>query len=93
MDGRILHISKEDIAEIIAMNGSRNLVDTQTRAEDTPSIDYAAAPSINGHFGSRQSTLHQNKKRTPRWESTEVPIPTMPEQDNYNKEEIDDLVA
>ena len=93
MDGRILHISKEDIAEIIAMNGSRNLVDTQTRAEDPPSIDYAAAPSINGHFGSRQSTLHQNKKRTPRWESTEVPIPTMPEQDNYNKEEIDDLVA
>ncbi|KAH0942735.1 LOW QUALITY PROTEIN: hypothetical protein HID58_002372 [Brassica napus] len=43
-------------------------------------------------FTVKQSTLHQNKKRTPRWESTEVPIPTMPEQDNYNKEEIDDLI-
>ncbi|KAF3527691.1 hypothetical protein DY000_02040806 [Brassica cretica] len=43
----------------------------QTGAEDPPSIVDAAAPSINGHFGSRQSTLHQNKKRTPCWENTE----------------------
>ncbi|KAF3554157.1 hypothetical protein F2Q69_00013716 [Brassica cretica] len=71
MDGRILYISKEDIAEIIAMNGSKYFLDTQTGAEDPPSIDDAAAPSIDGHFGSRRSTLHQNMKRTPHWESTE----------------------
>ena len=85
MDGRILCISKEDIAEIIAMNGSKNFLDTQTGADDPPSIDDAAAPSINGQFRSRRSTLHQYMKRTPRWESTEVHIPTVPEQDNYNK--------
>ena len=42
-----LNISKEDIAEIIAMNGSINVLDTQNRAEDPRSIDNAYAPSID----------------------------------------------
>ena len=45
MDGRILNISREEIADIIAMNGSRNFLDTQNIAEDPPSIDEADAPS------------------------------------------------
>ncbi|KAF3603731.1 hypothetical protein F2Q69_00036301 [Brassica cretica] len=53
------------------MQSDENFLDTQTGAEDPPSIVDAAAPSINGHFGSRQITLHQNKKRTPCWENTE----------------------
>ncbi|KAF2614606.1 hypothetical protein F2Q70_00012089 [Brassica cretica] len=47
MDGHILNISREEIAEIISMNGSRNLLDTQNRAEDPPSVDEADAPSID----------------------------------------------
>ncbi|KAF3537358.1 hypothetical protein F2Q69_00022066 [Brassica cretica] len=47
MDGHILNISREEIAEIISMNGSRNLLDTQNRVEDPPSVDEADAPSID----------------------------------------------
>ena len=59
MDGRILHISKEDIAEIIFMNGSSNFFNPKNRSEDPPSIDNAAAPSIDGHLECRRSTLHR----------------------------------
>ncbi|WZZ88797.1 hypothetical protein YC2023_117376 [Brassica napus] len=45
MDVRILHISKEDIAEIIAMNGSSNFFNPKNRSEDPPSIDSVAATS------------------------------------------------
>ena len=93
MDGRILNISKEDIAEIIAMNGSNNFFNPKKRSKDPPSIDNAAAPLIDGHFRCRRSTLHHNRKRKPRWENTEVLIPTLPEQNMYNKAEIDELVA
>ena len=48
MDGRILNISREEIAEIIGMNGSRNFLDTQNIAKDPPLIDEADAPSIYG---------------------------------------------
>ncbi|XP_048608118.1 uncharacterized protein LOC125584160 [Brassica napus] len=77
MDERILHISKEDIAEIIAMNASSNFFNPKNKSEDPPSIDDAAAPSIEGHFGSRKSTHHQNRKWKPHWENTEVSIPTV----------------
>ena len=93
MGGRILHISKEDIAEIIAMNGSSNFFNLKNISEDPPSIDDASAPSIDSYFESKQTTLHQNRKRKARWENTKVPIPTVPEQNNYNKTEIDELVA
>ncbi|KAF3583727.1 hypothetical protein F2Q69_00028980 [Brassica cretica] len=39
MDGRVLNICKEDVAEIIAMNGPRSLLHTHNRAFDQPSID------------------------------------------------------
>ncbi|KAF3601734.1 hypothetical protein F2Q69_00035442 [Brassica cretica] len=88
MDGHILHISNEDIAEIIAMNGCSNFYIPKNRSDDLPSIDDAEAPSIDGHFESRRSILHPNRKRKPRWENTEVSIPTVPEQNNYNKTEL-----
>ncbi|KAL0689531.1 hypothetical protein Bca4012_089209 [Brassica carinata] len=88
MDGHILHISNEDIAEIIAMNGCSNLYIPKNRSDDLPSIDDAEAPSIDGHFESRRSILHPNRKRKPRWENTEVSIPTVPDQNNYNKTEL-----
>ncbi|KAG2275724.1 hypothetical protein Bca52824_058279 [Brassica carinata] len=47
MDGHILNISKEDIAKVISMNGSRNFLDTHNRFEDPPSIDKADARSID----------------------------------------------
>ncbi|KAF2572588.1 hypothetical protein F2Q70_00003599 [Brassica cretica] len=90
MDGRILHISKEDIAEIIFMNGSSNFFNPENRSEDPPSIDNVAAPSIDGHLECRRSTLQQNMKRKPRWENTKAFRPTVPEKDNYNKVEIDE---
>ncbi|KAF2604469.1 hypothetical protein F2Q70_00026248 [Brassica cretica] len=93
MDGRILNISKEDITEIIAMNRSRNFMDTQTRVEDPPSVDKYAAPSINDQYDVRQGALHQNRKRKPRWEYTETPIPTVPDETSYNKADIDEMVA
>ena len=70
MHGLILNISKEDITEIIAMNGSSNFFNQKNKSEDLPSIDNATAPSIDGHFECRRSTLHQNRKRKPRWENT-----------------------
>ena len=69
MDERILNISKEDIAEIITMNGSRKFMDTQNTAEDPPSFDDAAEPSIDDQFDFRRSTPIQNRKWKPRWES------------------------
>ena len=69
MDGHILNISKEDIAEIITMNGSRKFMDTQNTAEDPPSFDDAAEPSIDDQFDFRRSTPIQNRKWKPRWES------------------------
>ena len=65
MDGRIVNISKEDIADIIAMNGSNNFFNPKKRSEYPPSNNDAAAPSIDGHFESRQRTLHPNRKRKP----------------------------
>ncbi|KAF3562349.1 hypothetical protein DY000_02015487 [Brassica cretica] len=85
------HISKEDIAEIIFMNGYSNFFNPKNRSEDPPSIDNAAAPSIDGHLECRRSTFHQNMKRKPRWKNTKASIPTVPEQDSYNKVEIDDI--
>ena len=87
-NGRILNISKDDIAEIISMNGCSNFFISKNRSEAPPSIDDAEAPSIDGHFESKRSTLHPNRKSTPRWEKTEASIPTMPEQNSYNKTEI-----
>uniref|UniRef100_A0A0D3E9I9 Uncharacterized protein n=1 Tax=Brassica oleracea var. oleracea TaxID=109376 RepID=A0A0D3E9I9_BRAOL len=87
------HISKEDIAEIIFMNGYSNFFNPKNRSEDPPSIDNAAAPSIDGQLECRRSTFHQNMKRKPRWKNTKASIPTVPEQDSYNKVEIDELVA
>ncbi|KAF3542847.1 hypothetical protein DY000_02007747 [Brassica cretica] len=75
-NGRILNISKDDIAEIISMNGCSNFFIPKNRSEALPSIDNAEAPSIDGHFESRRSTLHPNRKSTPRWEKTEASIPT-----------------
>ena len=68
MDGRVLHISKEDIADIIAMNGSRNFLDTQNRVENPPSIDKAALPSIDDQSEFKRIALHQNRKMKPRLE-------------------------
>ncbi|KAF2560160.1 hypothetical protein F2Q68_00016269 [Brassica cretica] len=75
MDGRILNISKENVADIIAMNGSSNFFHSKKRSDDPPSIDDAAAPSIDGHLESKRSTLHPNRKRKPRWENTEGRFP------------------
>ena len=68
MDGRILNISREEISEIIAMNGSKNFLDMHNKAEDPPSIDEADAPSIDGQSEFRRRVLHQNRKRKHRWE-------------------------
>ncbi|KAF3508413.1 hypothetical protein F2Q69_00007310 [Brassica cretica] len=68
MDGRVLHISKEDIADIIGMNGSRNFLDTQNRVENPPSIDKAALPSIDDQSEFKRIALHQNRKMKPRLE-------------------------
>ncbi|KAF3576750.1 hypothetical protein DY000_02031423 [Brassica cretica] len=94
MDGGILNISKEDIAEIIAMNESINFLDTQNRVEDPPSIDKADVPSINGQFEFRLRALHQNMKRKPHLEMRNEyrEISTVPEQDTYSKSEVDELV-
>ncbi|KAF3497909.1 hypothetical protein DY000_02052785 [Brassica cretica] len=56
MDGRFLNISKEEIAEIIAMNGCTNFFISKNRPEAPSSIDDVASPTIDGHFGSRRST-------------------------------------
>ena len=93
MDGRILNISKEDIAEIIAMKGSRNLFSMTNRVEDPPSIDNADAPSIDDQFNFRRRTLQHNRKRKPHWEYAETPIPTMPDEASYSKAKINELVA
>ena len=69
MDGRVLHISKEDIADIIAMNGSRIFLDTQNRVENPPSIDKAALPSIDDQSEFKRIVLHQNRKMKPRLET------------------------
>ncbi|KAF2577292.1 hypothetical protein F2Q68_00004842 [Brassica cretica] len=71
MDGRLLNISKEDIADIIAMNGSNNFFHSKKRSNDPPSIEDTAAPSIDGQFEPKQSPLHPNRERKPRWENTE----------------------
>ena len=57
------------------------------------SIDNAYAPSIDDQFDFRRRTLHQNRKQKPRWEYTEIPIPTGPHKASYSKAEIDELVA
>ena len=75
------------------MNGYSNFFNPKNRSEDPPSIDNAAAPSIDGQLECRRSTFHQNMKRKPRWKNTKASIPTVPEQDSYNKVEIDELVA
>ena len=95
MDGRILNISKEDIAEVIAMSGPRNFLDTQNRVEDPPSVDKADASLINGQSEFRLRALHQNRKRKPHWEmrSEYCVISTVPEQATYRKAEVDELVA
>uniref|UniRef100_M4F5M2 Uncharacterized protein n=1 Tax=Brassica campestris TaxID=3711 RepID=M4F5M2_BRACM len=93
MDGRILNISKEDVAEIIAMKGSRNLFSMTNRAEDPPSIDNADAPSIDDQLNFRRRTLQHNRKRKPHWEYAETPIPTMPDEASYSKAKINELVA
>ncbi|KAF3583394.1 hypothetical protein F2Q69_00030830 [Brassica cretica] len=95
MDGRILNISKEDIAEIISMNGSMNFLDIQNIAEDSPSIDEPVGPSINGQPKFRQRALHQKRKRKPCWESRNEygVIPTVPKQDTYSKAETHEVVA
>ena len=59
MDGLILNISREDIAEIIAMNESRNFLDMQNKSEYPPSIDKTDAPSIDGYPKFRRRALHQ----------------------------------
>ncbi|KAF2548557.1 hypothetical protein F2Q70_00022759 [Brassica cretica] len=92
MDGHILNISKEDIADIITMNGSRNFLDTQTRVEDPPSIDKTKAPSIDGQSEFR-GVLNQKRKRKPRWEYTETPTPTVADEASYSKAKIDEMVA
>ena len=84
MDGHTLNISKEDIAEIITMNGSRNFLDTRTRVEDPPSID------SQSEF---RRALHQNRKRKPRWEYTKTPTPTVADEASYSKAEIDEMVV
>ncbi|KAF3487804.1 hypothetical protein F2Q69_00054956 [Brassica cretica] len=84
MDGHILNISKEDIADIITMNGSRNFLDTQTRVEDPPSID--GQSEFRG-------VLNQKRKRKPRWEYTETPTPTVADEASYSKAKIDEMVA
>ncbi|KAG5385021.1 hypothetical protein IGI04_036491, partial [Brassica rapa subsp. trilocularis] len=76
----------------MAMNWSNNFFHSKKRSYDPPSIDEAATPSIDGHFESKRSKLHPNRKRKPRWENTDVSKPTMTEQYNYNKVEIDELV-
>ena len=78
MDGRILNISKEVIADIIVMNGSSKFFNSKKRSDDPSSIDDAAPPSIDNHFKSKRSTLHPNRKRKPRWENTEVSTSTVP---------------
>ena len=90
MDGRILNISREEISEIIAMNGSKNFLDMHNKAEDPPSIDEADAPSIDGQSEFRRRVLHQNRKRKPRWEMRNEygVISIVQEQDTYNKAEI-----
>ncbi|KAF3544623.1 hypothetical protein DY000_02007876 [Brassica cretica] len=89
MDGCILNISREEISEIIAMNGSKNFLDMHNKAEDPPSIDEADAPSIDGQSEFRRRVLHQNRKRKPRWEMrNEYGISIVQEQDTYNKAEI-----
>ncbi|KAF2564298.1 hypothetical protein F2Q70_00017621 [Brassica cretica] len=106
MDGLILNISREDIAEIIAMNESRNFLDTQNKAEDPPSIDKTDAPSIDGYPKFRRRALHQNieKNLAGRVETSmraeislpeyaEIHIPIVLEQDTYGKVEIDELVT
>ncbi|KAF3541042.1 hypothetical protein F2Q69_00021993 [Brassica cretica] len=60
---------EEDIADIIAMNGSINFFNSKKRSEDPLSIDYGATTSIDGQFESSQSTLHLNRKQKRRWES------------------------
>ncbi|KAF2556519.1 hypothetical protein F2Q68_00014867 [Brassica cretica] len=57
MDGRIRNISKENIADIIAMNGSSNFFPSKKCSDDPPSIDDAAAPSIDGHFESKRNFM------------------------------------
>ena len=64
MDGRLLNISKEDVAGIIAMNGPRSFFHTQTRAFDQTSIDETSAPSIDSH---RERFSDQNGGRKVRW--------------------------
>ncbi|KAF3592787.1 hypothetical protein DY000_02021348 [Brassica cretica] len=95
MDGRILNISNEDIAEVIAMSGPINFLDTQNRVEDPPSIDKADASLINGQSEFRLRALHQNRKRKPHWEMRNEysVISTVPEQATYRKAEVDELVA
>ncbi|KAF3568936.1 hypothetical protein DY000_02015517 [Brassica cretica] len=63
------HIQKY-IADIIAMNGSKNFFNTQNREDDQPSIDEIVAPSMDGHHKFRRRVLHQNRRRRPHWEST-----------------------
>ncbi|KAF3607993.1 hypothetical protein DY000_02047624 [Brassica cretica] len=60
MDGRIRNIFKENIADIIAMNGSSNFFPSKKCSDDPPSIDDAAAPSIDGHFESKRNEMKQN---------------------------------
>ena len=85
----------EDISETIAMNGSRNFLDMQNRAEDPPSIEETYTPSIDGHPEFRRRALHQNRKRKLSWESRNEygVIPIVREQHTYIKVEIDELVA
>ncbi|KAF3510230.1 hypothetical protein F2Q69_00006842 [Brassica cretica] len=61
MDGCILNISKEVIADIIVMNGSSKLFNSKKRTDDPSSIDDAAPPSINSHFKSKRNDYHSKR--------------------------------
>ena len=58
----------EDVADIIAMNGSRNFFQTQNKAYYQPSIDETGAPSIDGHCELGRRAFDHNRRRRLRWE-------------------------
>ncbi|KAF3590435.1 hypothetical protein DY000_02021547 [Brassica cretica] len=71
MDGRILNISQEDVADIIAMNGPNNFFHTQNRSFDQPSIDETSATSIDSHHKLGRRAFDQKGGRKLRWECRE----------------------
>ena len=68
MDGQVLNISKEDVADIIAMNGPRSFFHTENRAFDQTSIFETSSPSIDSHRELRRKVYDQNSRRKICWE-------------------------